>query len=93
MLIFSNESAYRQLGVSRGIIRNMTKYLVTYYGSESGWVSTTQDFGVVEADSEEAACELVALREVPHDEPISRLSRQTTRSSFRMYLTATPVTI
>lgn len=71
----------------------MTKYLVTYYGSESGWVSTTQDFGIVEADSEEAACELVALREVPHDEPISRLSRQTTRASFRMYLTATPVTM
>jgi hypothetical protein len=68
----------------------MVKYRVTYYGSESGWVSTTQDFGIVEAANEAAACDLVALREVPHDKPISRFSQQTTRESFRMYLAATP---
>lgn len=59
------------------------KYQVTYCGSESGWVSSDQDFGIIEANNPAEACDIVALREVPHDS-----SDGSARKRFRIYLEA-----
>jgi hypothetical protein len=67
------------------------KYHVTYaYGGTMEMPGTDRrDYGLVEADSPEAAVDLIACREVPNDERYGPDKMFSSRDFFRRCLPAT----
>jgi len=71
----------------------MTKFRIKYFYLASGMegIPIEKDFGIVEANSEDEAKNIVALREVPDDTMYGPNNAWSTRDFFQGCLTAKPM--